>query len=100
MKKKHGLDREVPIVPKAELAGLPTGSLLTRLQRLQRCEDSRQSSDRSAREVSDVQGILFKNTPDWRQAHSDLKSILREREHVPSTAERRAARLARIKAGR
>jgi hypothetical protein len=90
----------VPIPDITALATQPTKVLLGRLRRLQECEESAVASDADADELALVQGIRFKNTPEWAMAYADLKLLLATREHVPKGAETRAARIDRAKANR
>jgi len=71
---------------------MPTKQLLGRLLSLQQCEESAILSDRTPGEGAPREGIVFKNTADWRKAYADLKEVLATREHVPSAAERAKAR--------
>ena len=85
---------KVPIVSKIELETLHTGSLLSRLERLRKCEESFRLSDKFGYEeepdLSATGYIEFKDTDAWKQAYSELKEILTDREHIPSAAERRS----------
>lgn len=76
-----------------DLEAMPTKRLLARLKRLQECEESAASSDRDA--DRDREGIEFKQTEAWQEAHRLLKQILAGREHLPKGPERREARKAR-----
>ena len=100
MKNRYGASRAVNKVPPEELEKLSTKELLGRLRRLQACEESPETSDMSADEIASVQGILFKQTPEWRQAHSELKTILRSREHIVAGRESRNLRLERARRNR
>ncbi len=83
MKKRHGLDRALPPVSRAELEALPTGALLARLKPLRWCEEDREQTDLSDDEIASVSHlILFKADPAWRSAVSDLKAVLAAREHI------------------
>ena len=83
MKKTMGTARALPIVPKANLDRLHTGSLLARLERLRWCEEGPEWSDMDEAELASCDGkILFKSQPEWHQAYRDLKDILKLREHV------------------
>ena len=100
MKNKTATTRAVPEMERAELEGLVTKQLLARLRRLQACEESRALSDMTVEEVRAVQGILFKDTPEWKRAHKSVKEVLATREHVPGGAERKQIRQARAKRSR
>lgn len=66
-----------------DLEGLSPGALLARMKRLRWCEENRQGSDLSPDEVASVSHlILFKDDAAWRAAHTDLKTVLAERDHV------------------
>lgn len=69
------------------LRDMPTKQLLGRLRALQRCEESESLSDHEPGEPLPT-GILFKRTPEWRQAQDEVKQVLATREHVPSALER------------
>lgn len=86
MKKKHGLERQVPILPEAELSVLGTKQLLGRLKRLRFCEESPEDSDLSEDEINSGTGILFKNTSEWKEACEAVKRILATREHIKRRA--------------
>jgi len=47
--------------------------------------------------VTTSEGVLFKNTPEWRNAYADLKAVLGTREHVPTSVERAEAGQQRAK---
>ena len=100
MKNRYGVARAVASLSPAELEQLTTKELLGRLRRLQACEESPDTSDMTSNEIASVQGILFKHTPEWQQAHTELKSILRSREHVPGDAERNKQRAKRANRNR
>jgi hypothetical protein len=90
----------VPILDVTVLATQSTKALLGRLRRLQRCEESAAASDADADELARMQGINFKNSPEWAKAYAELKLLLATREHVPKGTETRTARLDRAKANR
>ena len=60
-----------------------TKELLGYLKRLQQCEESLELSDREPGEV-DLDGdiIYFKQSDKWKEAYTNVKSILGDREHV------------------
>ena len=84
--------RTVAIVSIEELEGMHTGSLLERLHALQRCEERIDWFDMDPEEVEGITAIIFKDSPEWRAAHAEVKAVLATREHVPSKAERTEAR--------
>jgi hypothetical protein len=84
--------RLIPVLAPESLASMPTKRLLGRLLSLQQCEESAVLSDRTPGEAAAGEGIVFKNTAEWRKAYADLKEVLATREHVPSAAERAKAR--------
>jgi len=53
-----------------------------------------------ADEVARVEGILFKDTPEWKTAYAAVKQLLAGREHVLTAAENSAARLDRTRTNR
>ncbi|QKQ26626.1 hypothetical protein [Candidatus Reidiella endopervernicosa] len=63
-----------------------TGSLMSRRAALLRCEESFELSDRNGYEtkpkVSETGVIEFKDTPEWQQAYSELKSVLSTRDNI------------------
>ena len=82
MKKGHGLQREVPFISVDELRKQPTKQLLGRMKRLRFCEESFEGSDLLESDILNCHGILFKNTPEWKEAYQTLKFILADREHI------------------
>lgn len=76
-----------------------TGSLLSRLRALHQCEESIEASDRADLEEepsnSETGIIEFKNSPEWEAAYLDVKSVLANREHLPTAAEREVKRMSR-----
>jgi len=83
MKKGHGLQRVVPIISEKKLLELNTKQLMGRLKKLRYCEESFEGSDLLESEVASCTGILFKNTPEWKEAYETVKRILSLREHLP-----------------
>lgn len=75
--------RNIPVIPRVELEALPTKRLLGRLKALRLCEESVQDSDLDPTEIAALDGINFKDEPQWREAYQDLKATLASREHVP-----------------
>lgn len=90
----------VPILDAVVLSTRPTKALLGRLRRLQRCEESPNASDATPDELARAEGILFKDTLEWKTAYAELKQLLVTREHVPKGAETHAARVQHAKANR
>ncbi len=45
-----------------------------------------------ARGGGGITAIIFKDSPEWRAAHAEVKAVLATRKHVPSKAERTEAR--------
>lgn len=83
---------KVQMKSREELAEMHTGSLMSRREALLKCDESSQASTRSTPGL-----IEFKNTAEWKQAYSDLKSALATREHIPNKQERKALRQQRAK---
>lgn len=100
MTKRTGAAKGVSPIDRDRLDSLSTEELLSRLARLRRCEENREGSDMTAAEIAAVDGILFKDSPEWRQAYEDVKSVPSGREHLPSGAERRQRRTERAKLNR
>ncbi len=100
MSKSYFEARAVPQIDRDELEHLPTKALLARLDKLRRCEDSLEGTDMNADEITAVEGILFKESPEWREAYEAVKAVLSTREHVPGAAERRQMRHERAKRNR
>jgi hypothetical protein len=92
MKRRRGVGRSVPVATLESLRGMPTKALLARVARLRFCEQSLGASDMTPEEAQTADGILFKDTAEWKNAFDDLKLVLAEREHVPRPNEKRAAR--------
>lgn len=94
--------RLIPILAQESLLKMPTKQLLGRLSALHKCEESAAFSDLTAEEIEASQGILFKNSSEWKVAYDHLKAILATREHVPSAAERtlRRKERGRLKLGK
>jgi hypothetical protein len=87
------MKRSLPILDLELVSSMQTKALLGRLARLQQCEASASLSDATPQELAGSTGIHFKDTPEWRTAHEELKQVLATREHVPGGAETEAARL-------
>jgi hypothetical protein len=87
MKKGSGVRRAVSILAADRLEAMSTKQLLARLARLHFCEQD--DSDYMPAEIAGTEGILFKDTVEWRAAYADLKRILATREHVPRPAARK-----------
>lgn len=84
-----------------ELNKMHTGSLMKRRAALLKCEESFEATDRNGYEaklmVEDTRLIEFKDTPEWQQAHADLKNVLSARENLPNKKERKEIRRAKAK---
>lgn len=91
------MPRPLPILDRAALEAMHTGSLLSRLRKLLACEESREASDRPDETTDRAPGrvIEFKQTAEWIEAHRELKEVLAHREHLPNAQERRDKRMAR-----
>jgi len=85
----------IPIVTPESLLKMPTKQLLGRLRALQRCEESAALSDLGVEEIAANSGILFKDSTEWRDAYGHLKTVLAQREHIPTAAERTRTRTER-----
>lgn len=86
MKINFELLRTVEPIAFEELQTLRTGSLLTRLKRLRALQESFEVSDWLPEERDAVEAawlIAFKETAVWKDAWSDIKRILDNREHLP-----------------
>ena len=70
-----------------DLEKMATGSLLARLRLLFACEEVADLSDEIGSH-RDPAFIRFKDDPDWKSAHSEVKRVLAGREHLPTAAER------------
>lgn len=90
----------VPVLEVSVLSTMHTKTLLARLRRLHQCEESAGGSDASADELADAVGILFKDTPEWTLAYTEVKQAFASREHGPHGGETRASRLGRGHANR
>lgn len=75
--------RALPHFPLAQLENMATHRLLARLDSLRACTECPEHSDYSPAAVQEVDGILFKDSDDWRRAYKDVKEVLATREHVP-----------------
>jgi len=88
----------VPILDASALSSLHTKTLLARVRRLQQCEGSADGSDMTSDELAKLVGILFKDTPEWEAAYTEVKRVLASREHVPHGPERLTVRMDRVQA--
>ena len=86
--------RSVKRMSVADLESTSTPELLSRRKDLLSCEQTYEGSDRQhdSVEPSDVT-IEFKESAQWKQAYSELKSVLATREHIARPAEKKAKRL-------
>lgn len=96
------MPRSLPILDRAALEAMPTGSFRSRLRKLLACEESREASDRpdETGDRAPSRVIEFKQSAEWTAAHRDLKAVLAKREHLPNAQERRDKRMARAAANR
>lgn len=80
--------RKLPkVFSKKELALKDTRSLLGYLKRLQHCEASFEKSDLDENlDLKTIDIIYFKNTDKWKVAYQNVKSILKNREHIDNKA--------------
>jgi len=87
-----------------ELYKMPTGTLMSRRAALLKCEESFKQSDRNGYEekpkAAKTKLIEFKDTIEWQQAYSNVKTILASREHVSNKQERKAIRQAKAKSSK
>lgn len=90
------MSSKVEIKTLEELNVMHTGSLMKRRAALLKCEESFEQSDRNGYEAkSNIKntGIIeYKDTPEWQQAYTELKSILNNRENLPNKQERKEIR--------
>ena len=93
-------NRHLLRVDLASLEAMTTRALLGRLRALLGCQASAADSDLTGEELAGLTGISFKDSPEWKEAHADVKAVLAHREHVPGGAERRGKRLERARASR
>ena len=79
-----GKRKPVPELDISELASWPTKRLLGRLNSLRKLEENPESSDMDESEIEAMRsnGISFKCDPNWRDAYTELKTVLDAREHV------------------
>lgn len=84
----------------AALEGLTTRQLLSRLEKLQRYEDSLRLSEMTVAETERVEGMVFKESAEWRQAYQAERKVLSTREHLPGGAARHQRKAARAKLDR
>ncbi len=74
-----------------------TGTLMARRKALLECDESLEMSDKDEG-YQPVDGIIeFKNTPEWKQAYDDLKSVLSSRGDVLNKQQRKEIRQVRAK---
>src|SRR5438876_12141704 len=79
--------RLIPILAPESLLKMPTKQLLGRLRGLHERKQSAAVSDLTTKEIAASQGILFKDSAEWQDAHGDLKAVLAMSEHITSGAE-------------
>ena len=83
-----------------ELESMHTLALMKRRSALLKCDESLELSDQAELSSSGSGYIEFKDTPEWKQAYSELKSVLATREHVPDKKERKEIRRQKAKSKR
>ena len=92
---------KVEIKTLEELREMHTGSLMSRRDVLLKCEESFEASDRSGYEIkpsTSTTGLIeYKNTPEWKNAYNELKSVLSNREKIPNMQERKEIRKEKAK---
>ena len=74
--------RSVKPLNKEELEKLSTERLLAYLKKLHRCEEDISQSDLSRQEVKQVEGVVFKSSPEWKSLYKDVKTVLATRPNV------------------
>ncbi len=89
------MSKKLDVISKTDLEEMHTGTLMSRRNALLKCEESFELSDQY--QTVKHNGIEFKNTPHWKKAYQDLKSVLSTRENIPSKQERKALRQAKAK---
>ena len=78
-----GKRKKIKIVSIEVLQKKGTKELLGYLKSLQKCEESFDLSDMDENiDLIDLQNIYFKQTEKWRSAYNNVKSILKNREHI------------------
>jgi hypothetical protein len=87
--------RAVPVLLPAQLARLGTRELLGRLNKLRKCIDSLTDTEYDEEDATLVEGIVFKDSPEWKRAYADVRLVLTTREHVPRGPEKTRARKGR-----
>ncbi|BES70557.1 hypothetical protein RE428_15750 [Marinobacter nanhaiticus D15-8W] len=89
----------VPIVSRAKLEQMHTGSLMNRRSALLKCAETAAIPGDAAlnRPGARARTIRFKDQPEWKQAYAELKDVLSIREHVPNKQERKAMRQERAR---
>lgn len=78
--------RAVSHVNRESLEKMGTKRLLSRLKALRRCIDSLGCTEFTEEQAADVEGILFKESDEWKTAFRDVKDVLATREHIPRRA--------------
>lgn len=85
---------------KEELENMHTGTLMKRRKALLECEESYVVSVmyKEEEENKPAPGVIqFKDTPEWKQAYEELKSVLSTRENILNKKERKELRQQRAK---
>ena len=73
--------KKIETIDLESLEQMHTGSLMSRRKALLACEESIKLSDRDQGYVVENGYIEFKQTEEWKKAYSQLKSVLKNREH-------------------
>lgn len=87
---------KVPIKTTQELEAMHTGTLMSRRKALLKCVETCAHSDQISHKPNN-DTIEFKDTPEWRTASADVKTVLATRENIPNKQERKAMRQAKAK---
>ncbi|WP_143557470.1 hypothetical protein [Solemya velum gill symbiont] len=91
------MSSRVEFKTREQLEAMHTGSLMKRRDALLKCDESFKLSDQSVIPPIASAYIEFKDTPEWKQAYAELKSVLATREHVSSKKERKEIRRQKAK---
>lgn len=93
---QHSYIRKATPVDFNELINWNTKQLLSRLKELRGLHDFHDFHDLSKEELNialEIQNeniaIFFKDNEKWKQAYQDVKSILKDREHIPRGSKER-----------
>ena len=90
------MSSKVEIKTLEELNAMHTGTLMNRRAALLKCEETFEQSDLNGYVTklnAENTGIIeYKDTPEWKQAYKELKSVLNTRENLPNKKERKQIR--------